>query len=439
MLKNIFYPRIFMAVALLMVVVLTVPQALASPSAVTFTVDSVLDQIDDDTSDGVCHSAANHCTLRAAIMQANVIPGPGVTISLPSGTYTLTRPPAGTDGADNGDLNLTTPGSGTPVISIVGADAASTIIDANKIDRVLSVDLSRTATISGVTLRNGFRLGTPGGGVSNSGQLTITDGVIEGNQTDTAGGGLYNLGTLNITRSTLRANVAYLGGGLYLKGNTTIRDSSFYGNAAGFGGAIEVSAFNADPRLTIVNSTISQNHANTDGGGINSEGSTFLYNTSVINNDADHDRDQNGGIGGGVSVNPGSRFVVVNTLIAGNTILDAPIDNDCDGTLEVYGWNLFGDVTGCTFSGNGTAGQGLIPLNTLGPLQDNGGPTWTHALPAGSAAIDTTLDVLGCVNETGAPLTTDQRGALRPVGVRCDVGAFEYSPPRYLYLPLIVR
>ncbi len=36
-------------------------------------------------------------------------------------------------------------------------------------------------------------------------------------------------------------------------------------------------------------------------------------------------------------------------------------------------------------------------------------------------------------------LTTDQRGAPRPVGVRCDVGAFEYSPPRYLYLPLIVR
>jgi hypothetical protein len=147
--------------------------------------------------------------LRAAIMQANVIPGPGVTIILPSGTYTLTRPPAGADGADSGDLNLTPPASGNPVISIVGAGAASTIIDANKIDRVLSVGLSRTATVSGVTIRNGFRQGTSGGGVSNSGLLTITDCVIEGNQTDTAGGGIYNPGTLHITRSTIRANVAF--------------------------------------------------------------------------------------------------------------------------------------------------------------------------------------------------------------------------------------
>ncbi|CAG0937010.1 hypothetical protein TFLX_05913 [Thermoflexales bacterium] len=439
MLKNIFYSRIFMAVALLMLTLLLVPRTLASPSVVTFTVDSVLDQIDDDISDGVCHSAANQCTLRAAIMQANVIPGPGVTIILPSGTYTLTRPPAGANGADNGDLNLASPASGNPVISIVGAGAASTLIDANKIDRVLSVGLSRRATISGVTIRNGFRQGAQGGGVSNSGLLTITDCVIEGNQTDTAGGGIYSPGTLNITRSTLRANVAYLGGGLHLRGDTTIRDSSFYGNAAGSGGGIAVSAFNADPHLYIVNSTISQNYANTDGGGIDSEGSAFLYNTSVINNDADHDRDQIGGIGGGVYVNPGSRFVVVNTLIAGNTILDAPIYDDCHGTLEVYGWNLLGDETGCTYSGNGTASRGFIALNTIGPLQDNGGPTWTQALLPGSAAIDTTLDVLGCVTETGALLTTDQRGAPRPAGTRCDVGAFEFRPLRYLYLPLVLR
>ena len=86
MLKNTLYPTVFMAVALLMLAMLPVRQVFAGPS---FTVDSVLDEIDDDTSDGVCHSAANHCTLRAAIMQANKITGPGVTISLPAGTYTL--------------------------------------------------------------------------------------------------------------------------------------------------------------------------------------------------------------------------------------------------------------------------------------------------------------------------------------------------------------
>ena len=139
MLKNIFYPTMFMAAALLMLAMLMVPRALASPSTVTFTVDSVLDQIDDDTSDGICHSAANHCTLRAAIMQANRTSGLGATIIVPAGIYTLTLPAAGLDGEDNGDLNLTTPGSGNPKITITGAGAGSTIIDANQIDRVFHV------------------------------------------------------------------------------------------------------------------------------------------------------------------------------------------------------------------------------------------------------------------------------------------------------------
>jgi predicted outer membrane repeat protein len=220
-------------------------------------------------------------------------------------------------------------------------------------------------------------------------------------------------------------------------GPSTVRDSTFYSNGAGDGGGI----FNVDV-LYVINSTISQNYANTDGGGIYTYRDTIaLYNTAVVDNDADHDRDEKGGIGGGVysAAGSGNRFIVVNSLIAGNTILDAPIDDDCNGTLEGYGWNLLGEVTGCTFSGNGTASRGLISLNTIGPLQDNGGATWTQALLPGSAAIDSTNDSLGCVDETGALLPTDQRGATRPVGARCDVGAFEYSPPRYLFLPLIVR
>jgi hypothetical protein len=51
-------------------------------------------------------------------------------------------------------------------------------------------------------------------------------------------------------------------------------------------------------------------------------------------------------------------------------------------------------------------------------LQYNGGPTWTHALLPNSDAINNTLDALGCVDETGTKLTTDQRGYPRPVGVR---------------------
>ena len=447
MLKNIFYLTMFMAVVLLLLAKPMVPRTLASPSAVTFTVDSTLDLIDDNTADGVCTPGS--CSLRAAIMQANHLSGPGMTtIIVPAGTYTLTRPKSGANGEDNGDLNLTAPLNPDQSIVINGAGAASTIIDANQIDGVMSIAANRTASISGLTIRHGYRLSDVGGGILNKGKLTITDCAIEGNRTDYDGGGIASGGpenpaTLDVVRCTIRSNVASgFGGGLGMAGPTTIRDSTIYNNAANFGGGI----FNVY-RLYVVNSTISQNTADTDGGGIFNyfmlaeDATVALYNTSVIGNDADHDHDQTGGIGGGVYnyAGFGSRFIVVNSLIAGNTIMNTPIYDDCNGTLEVYGWNLFGEVTGCTFSGNGTASRGFISLNTIGPLQDNGGPTWTQALLAGSEAIDTTLDVLGCVDETGAQLTTDQRGASRPVGARCDVGAFEYRPLRYLYLPLVLR
>ncbi len=76
------------------------PQAFAIQ---TFTVNSTLDQVDDDISDSVCHTVANTCTLRAAVMQPNRAPTAGATIILPAGVYTLTRPPVNDDGDDSGD------------------------------------------------------------------------------------------------------------------------------------------------------------------------------------------------------------------------------------------------------------------------------------------------------------------------------------------------
>ena len=62
---------------------------------------------------------------------------------------------------------------------------------------------------------------------------------------------------------------------------------------------------------------------------------------------------------------------------------------------------------------------------SLGPLQDNGGPTMTHALLPGSVAIDQ-IPAVDCVDAEGEPLTTDQRGFQRDS--MCDVGAFEVQP-----------
>lgn len=471
MLKKIFYPTMFMTVALLALVLLPARLVSAVPTAVTFTVNSTLDQPDDLTIPGTCHTAANTCTLRAAVMQANRTTGLGATIMLPSGVYTLTIPFAGADGEENGDLNLTTPGSGSPVITITGAGAGSTIIDANQIDRVFHVHSGRVAAITDVAIRNGYLTGANpfGGGIYNQGTLTVSSATISGSYSNANGGGIYNKnGVLTLMNSTLSQNTAHQsGGGIYnyfslltvvnstLSQNTAdqygggianndggvkVSNSAIFGNGSRGGGGIYSVGIFPDTYVYVINGTISQNYANYNGGGIymSGKGLTALYNTSVIDNDADHDRDENGGIGGGVYSEVGSRSMAVNTLIAGNTILNSPIYNDCNGILEVYGMNLLFDERGCTFSGNGSASWDWTSL-TFGPLQDNGGPTWTHALLTGSAAIDTTIDSLGCVNETGALLTTDQRGAPRPVGARCDVGAFEYNPLRYRYLPFIRR
>ena len=77
-------------------------------------------------------------------------------------------------------------------------------------------------------------------------------------------------------------------------------------------------------------------------------------------------------------------------------------------------------------------------LAFIGPLQDNGGPTWTHALLAGSNAIDGGDPIQGCVDNNSVPIATDQRGIPRVVGASCDIGAYEFLPPA-AYLPLVVR
>ena len=467
MLKNIFYPTVFMIVALLTLVLLQVRPVSAAPTAVTFTVNSTFDQPDDLTIPGTCHTAANTCTLRAAVMQANRTSGIGATIILPSGVYALTIPVAGVDGEGNGDLNLTTPVSGSPTITITGAGAGITIIDANQIDRVFHVHPDRVAAISDVTIRNGYLAGAnaDGGGIYNEGSLTVSRAAISANHvavgqggginnaplssltlqnitlsqnsSDYIGGGIGNFGSLDLRNSTLSLNTALsVGGAIYSSGTLKVNGSTIFGNGSYDGGGI----YTGTGAVYVINSTISQNYANTNGGGIakyGPSGLVALYNTTIIDNDADHDRDQLGGIGGGVYSEAGARFIVVNTLIAGNTQLNAPIPDDCDGTLEAYGLNLFGDMSGCTIPNAFNAG--LISPNSFGPLQNNGGPTLTYALLQGSNAIDTTVDGLGCVDETGAQLTIDQRGFARPVGVRCDVGAFEYRPLRYLYLPLMVK
>jgi cysteine-rich repeat protein len=103
-----------------------------------------------------------------------------------------------------------------------------------------------------------------------------------------------------------------------------------------------------------------------------------------------------------------------------------PADNagpDCQGTLTSRGFNLIRNTDGCTFDGD-TSGDLHNMDPALGPLQDNGGPTFTHALLEGSAALDAANPA---TPGSGDPACEedDQRGVTRPQGPRSDIGAFE--------------
>ena len=287
--------------------VLTTPPAHAQ---MTFTVDSQLDQIDADTADGQCRTSAGTCTLRAAVMQANTSSGAGAVIVLPVGEYHLTRPATGGNGPDVGDLNLLAPTAGQPIITILGAGAADTVIDANQIDRVFSVAAGRSAVLSGVTISGGYAV--EAGGVYNLGSLTISNATVSGNAaTLYDGGGILNYGALLLADSRVAANTAAGGGGGIFNDDTlTLRDSQLSENTAeqqpggglfNFGVAELTGAIiqaNTSPQagggiynhevgeLQIAASLIEANTTGGDGGGLYNVGLATMAHTTVRANTA---------------------------------------------------------------------------------------------------------------------------------------------------------
>ena len=396
-----------------------------------FTVDTTDDLVDVDISDGKCLTVANNCSLRAAVMQADTTQDEDVAnINVPAGIYKLTLEPGAKRSGSNGNLNLSMPAIGFGDIYITGAGAARTIIDGDQRDNVLEIGSRRPVFLNGLTLRNGRTVsGKTGGIISNAGNLKISDCVIENGRAVTFGGGIYSSGGVSLRRSTIRSNSAAQGGGLYVTDFTSnlVYYDTISGNQAIDGGGIYNAAI-----MYLVNSTISTNTADTNGGGIfAAAGSldypveTSIYSTSIIGNDADHDGDELfGGTGGGVFNATGSSFIVVNSLLARNTLRATLLYNDCSGNLEPYSFNLLGEASGCKFTGNSQA-WGLISIDKVDPaLKDNGGPTFTHAISDGPGSARE-FAVPFCIDADAIVLTTDQRGA--PRGTTCDIGAYQFG------------
>jgi CSLREA domain-containing protein len=328
-----------------------------------------------DTADAACD---HDCSLREAVIAANLAAGPDVVV-LPPGVYVLGRAAgAAPDDATVGDLDL------VGDIVLYGESAATTIVDGGAIDRVLDVPAGVSLTVRGTTLRNG-RAAQGGGAVRSQGELVLTRVAVSGNSTigaDAPGGGIWSSGAgskLSITESTVSGNTATgAGGGIAVDEHMTMVNSTVSGNTAGgFGGGIH--AFAATD-AAILHSTITGNTA-IRGGGIYSVEDPFA---SV------------------------DRPALQRSILAGNT---APTDRDCGGSVESDGENVLGDGGFCIDFNPGKQDQ---EGTNAAPLANNGGTTSTHALLANSPALD----------KLSSCIPTDQRGQTRPQ-TGCDIGAFE--------------
>ncbi|MEM9728409.1 MAG: choice-of-anchor Q domain-containing protein [Myxococcota bacterium] len=257
-----------------------------------------------------------------------------------------------------------------------------------------------TLTIREVTLRSNTQAGpgdVGGGGIfSLMGTVSISDCLIEDNTTEGLGGGV-TLQSGTIVRTTVRANTALIGGGVGVGGEVTISDSTFEGNMATNAGA---GIFGGpDSSVTITNSTVSSNTVTGQGGGVAAAGFMILNNSTIAGNTA----------AGAAAIFSGGSLTLTNTLVSGESVASGQV-NTGGGNLESPGDTL----------GLGSGDQVDVSAEdlALGPLQDNGGPTATHALLPGSAAIDQ-VAVEDCI------VDADQRGEPRPGGTLCDTGAFE--------------
>jgi CSLREA domain-containing protein len=331
-----------------------------------------------------------------------------------------------------------------------------------------------TSTITGSTISDnraestqtnvhgvGGGVGTASGGVTTISNCLVTGNMAtgDGDAGAAVGGGIGALeGETNVDASTITDNQAFatsltfggLGGGIgILGGEVSIASTSVSGNgatgfpAAGGGGiAVECDAFGPCGDVSITASTISDNDAFAfgiagGGGALFSSGSFLLANSTVTDNGA-----ETGLIPGSGTPAPGANLAMVGgsgtianvTFEAGSgtggidlqsggvaTLRNTIVADSCSGSgIVANAYNLEHPGNTCGFSGTDLIG--VDPL--LGALADNGGPTDTMKLLAGSPAISG-ANPAAPGGGGAACESTDQRGVTRPVGARCDIGAYE--------------
>jgi len=365
---------------------------ISTAQAATFTVNVDTDQKDLVPGDGMCAAAYRTCTLRAAIEEANVLPGDDVIVF--SDSFKAPNAPK-TIFLTLGQLHLQS------AIEIKGPGARQLMIDGNHTTRVFFTGASqKNMSIAKLTIQNGYSKAQPflsfAAGVWHAnGHLRLEEVTVRDNYTmnedpllGEAGGGIYNGGGMQIISSTVSGNKGGYGGGIYNNGT-----------------------------LVVWNSTISGNATQQKGGAILNLDYAYIANSTIVNNTAQVE-------GGGIWNHNASELFFYNTIIANN---NAPLNDDVNGTVNSHGNNLVenrGNSVGYLAS---DLPNGTNPI--LGSLQNNGGQTDTHALLPGSPAINAGNNcpynnATVCLEFGG----TDQRGQGFPRKISTvDIGSFEFQ------------
>lgn len=443
----------FRAMQLILCVACTGPGPARSSD---FTVDRLDDSVDSAPGDGQCADSLSGCSLRAAILEANALPGVD-RILLPPGTLSLSRPGHGDDAGVLGDLDV------ADAVEIVGAGTGKTTIDAMQLDRVFDLVDSGTGEIvlRDLTLRNGRNdtsapFAQPSGiglqvhagvqvrlydvvireqrstgfntalGIASFGgciigrRVRILDnrdpGVPDASGLRPLSGGIVTSGAtscLDLEDLEISGNDADIAGALYADDGApvTLRRALIAGNRARAVGAM---LFNRQNLVLLENVTISGNHGNgavlNDGGAL-----VTLVNSTVTGNVGLHGSPTVGGLHDVHGIQ--SRIRLSNTIVAGNG--PGSLASDCNRVASLDGGNLIG-TTSCSVSSAQASDQlGVDPQ--LQPLSSAGGFTRAHL--AGTPTIDRGT-AAGCPG-------SDQRGVVRPQDgdgdgtAACDVGAVE--------------
>jgi CSLREA domain-containing protein len=351
-----------------------------------------------DQNDG---SAANGLSLRDAILIANANPNTEYEIRLTGGlTYTLTSNGINEDNALTGDLDIKSRNNVLYIGSVNGQEAT---IDASGLlnsDRVFDVMNGGQLSLQNLVVTGGAvstTSGIFGGGiqVDSASFLDLFNTTVTNNSA-AFGGGIYNLGTTALRNGSVISNNNGGGGILSSRGNLFVTNSTIRNNG---GDGIRVSKSSA----TIVNSTISGNSnsgLDNEGGSVavinttisgNSSGGISNYNEAILNlynstitNNNNTSRFSFNDVAGGIT-NFAATVNLRNTIVAGNLKFGSAYD--LDGRFNGNNNNLIGSLSGASGS-VGTGTDIVNPNPGLGPLQNNGGLTLTHALLPGSPAIN---------------------------------------------------